>query len=54
MWPTRSLVRAALNAAVFSTMAPMLGVVAALGECSVAIAGGNVLKELKPVTDEML
>src|SRR5215470_7902077 len=54
MWPTRSLVRAALSAAVFSTMAPMLGVVAALGECSVAIAGGNVLKELKPVTDEML
>src|SRR5215470_17409382 len=54
MWPTISLVRATLSASLFSTMAPMLSVVAVLGECSVAIAGGNVLQELKPVTDEML
>ena len=52
MWPTRS--RATLSASLFSTMAPMLSVVAVLGACSVAIAGGNVLQELKPVTDEML
>ena len=45
MRPTRSLVRAALSASVF---------VAVLGECSVAIADGNVLTKLRPVTDEML
>jgi hypothetical protein len=54
MWPTRSFVRAALSASVLSTTAPMLGALAVLGECSVAIAGGNVLQELAPVTDEML
>jgi hypothetical protein len=32
----------------------MLGVSAMLAGCSVAIADGNVLKEFRPVTDEML
>src|SRR5262249_183947 len=54
MRPTRSLVRAALSASLLSTLPPMLGVSAMLAECSVAIAGDNVLKALKPVTDEML
>ena len=54
MWPTRSLLRAALSASVLSTVAALPGALAVLGECSVAIAGGNVLQELKPVTDEML
>jgi hypothetical protein len=53
MWPTRSLVRAALSASLFSTMTPMLATVGMLGECSVAIAGSNVVHELKPVTDEL-
>ena len=43
-----------LRASVLSTMLSMLGALAVVGECSVAIAGGNILEELKPVTDEML
>src|SRR5262245_14927939 len=54
MRPTRSLVRAALSASLLSTLPPVLGVSAMLAECSVAIAGGNVLKEFRPVTDDML
>ena len=54
MWPTRSLMRAALSASLPSTMMRMLAAVAMLGDCSVAIASGSVLQELKPVTDEML
>src|SRR5215813_10706189 len=54
MRPTRSLVRAALSVSLLSTLPPVLGVAAMLAECSVAIAGGNVLKEFRPVTDEML
>ena len=46
MWPTRSLVRAALSASLLSTMMPMLAAVAMLEECPVAIAGGNVLQDL--------
>src|SRR5262249_56188927 len=54
MRPTRSLVRAALSASSLTTLPPVLGVSAMLAECSVAIAGGNVLKEFRPVTDDML
>ena len=54
MRPTRSLVRAALSASLLTTLPPVLGVSAMLAECSVAIAGGNVLKEFRPVTDDML
>src|SRR3989442_15614382 len=54
MRPTRSLVRAALSASLLFTLPPVLGVSAMLAECSVAIAGGNVLKEFRPVTDDML
>jgi glucose dehydrogenase len=54
MRPTRSWVRAALSASLLFTLPPVLGVSAMLAECSVAIAGGNVLKEFRPVTDDML
>src|SRR5262244_3077684 len=54
MRPTRSLVRAALSASLLSTLPPVLGVSAMLAECSVAIAGDNVLKQFRPVTDQML
>jgi alcohol dehydrogenase (cytochrome c) len=47
-------VRAALSASLLFTLPPVLGVSAMLAECSVAIAGGNVLKEFRPVTDDML
>ena len=51
MWPMRSFVRAVLSASLLSTPPLTLGV---LGERSIAIAGGNVLQELRSVTDEML
>src|SRR5262249_27703972 len=54
MRPTRSFLRAALSASLLSTLPFMLGVSAMLAECSVAIADGNVLTKLRPVTDEML
>ena len=54
MRPTTSLVRAALGASLLSTLPPVLGVSAMLAECPVAIAGDNVLKGLRPVTDDML
>src|SRR5262245_36413043 len=54
MRPTRSLVRAALSASLLSTLPLVLGVSAMLAECSLAIAGDNVLKQFRPVTDEML
>src|SRR5262249_52573953 len=54
MRPTRSLVRAALSASLLSTLPLVLGVSALLPECSLAIAGDNVLKGLRPVTDDML
>src|SRR5262249_15430527 len=54
MRPTRSLVRAALSASLLSTLPPVLGVSSLLAECSLAIAGENVLKGFRPVTDDML
>ena len=54
MRPTRPLVRAALSASLLSTLSLVLGVSALLAECSLAIAGDNVLKQFRPVTDEML
>src|SRR5262249_33826311 len=54
MRPTRPLVRAALSASLLSTLPLVLGVSALLAECSLAIAGENVLKGFRPVTDDML
>src|SRR5262245_3425575 len=54
MRPTRPLVRAALSASLLSTLPLMLGVSAMLAERSLAIAGDNVLKQFRPVTDQML
>src|SRR5262249_61390852 len=54
MRPTRSLVRAALSASLLSTLPLVLGVSALLPECSLAIAGDNVLKGFRPVTDDIL
>src|SRR5262245_24627257 len=54
MRPTRSLVRAALSASLLSTLSLVLGVSALLAECSLAIAGDNVLKQFRPITDQML
>jgi alcohol dehydrogenase (cytochrome c) len=51
---TGSLVRAALSASLLSTLPLVLGVSALLAECSLAIAGENVLKGFRPVTDDML
>src|SRR5262249_61266933 len=52
--PTRSLGRAALSASLLSTLPLVLGVSALLPECSLAIAGDNVLKGFRPVTDDIL
>ena len=54
MRPITSLVRAALSASLLSTLSLVLGVSALLAECSLAIAGDNVLKQFRPITDQML
>ena len=54
MRPTGSLVRAALRASLLSTLPPVLGVSALFAECPLAIAGDNILKQFRPITDQML
>src|SRR5262249_31554690 len=53
MRPTGSLVRAALSASLLSTLPPVLGVSALFAQCPLALAGDNVRKQVRPITNPM-